>query len=112
MKLHLPNGKKITLDNNLEIEEKIELSSKLLEEWHDIIHKNWTSISVVYFLDGLANYLVWHKEKEDFNTEDKEVISLRKIEEMTGRREPMSQPFSNLNTNEKTVLGLEVKENE
>ncbi|AKQ08551.1 hypothetical protein PQE66_gp245 [Bacillus phage PBC2] len=40
------------------------------------------SNSVKYFLDTLTNYLVWHKEEDEKWTEDKEVLSRTKVEQM------------------------------
>lgn len=107
MKIQLPNGEKIILEENTTIENKLDTVEKLIDEWYSVILKNWASNSIKYFLDGLCNYLVWHKEEEDKNKHDKEVLSIRKVEEMTGKRKTNSIPFSSLSASKKEILGIE-----
>jgi len=82
MKIQLPDGKQRTLDEHIPLEDKKRIVEDLTEEWMTIIKLNWHSNSVKYFLDSLANYLVWHKEEDLKWTEDKEVLSRTKIEQM------------------------------
>lgn len=107
MKIQLPNGERITLPGDLQIKEKIELVQEMVAEWDELICKNWESDTIVFFLDGLANYLVWHKEEEKKNKQDKYVFSIKKVEQMSGKRKALSIPFSSLPKQERELLGLE-----
>lgn len=109
MKIQLPNGKKINLNEDLTIEDKMILVLELTEEWSLVINdkKNWESNSVRFFIDGLANYLVWHKEEEEKNKQDKEVLSIKKVEQMVGKRKGNSTPFSSLSVTQRENLGLD-----
>lgn len=107
MKIQLPNGEKLTLEENLPLEQKVELVERLTNEHHPVLVKNWNSNTVRFFLDGLANYLVWHKEEEDKNQQDKEVLSIKKVEQMEGKRKANSIPFSGLSVMNKELLGLD-----
>lgn len=122
MKIQLPNGQKQILDPNLPIEAKVDLTLQLTEEWRDSIERNWTSESIIYFLDGLSNYLNWHKEEEEDvkhegdrllspikNRQDKYVFSIKRIEQMNGKRKSLSIPFSCLPMSKRELLGLEVR---
>lgn len=110
MKIQLPDGKRIKLEDNISLEEKKKVVKQLVDEWRDIVKtdkKTWFSNAVKYFLDALANYLLWHKEKEQKWTEDKEVLSITKIEQMTGKRKSKTVCFSNLSQDKKESLGIE-----
>lgn len=96
VRIQLPNGERIYLDENLDIEERFEIVYKLLEDWEDLIETNWNNTNIIFFLDGLSNYLVWHKEEEDKGSEDKYIMSIKKVEQMIGRRKASSVPFSSL----------------
>jgi predicted NUDIX family phosphoesterase len=104
MKMQLPNGAKINLDENITLEEKKQVVKDLTEEFEPIIRLNWNSNNVKFFLDNLANYLVWHKEDEEKNMQDKEILSVRRIEEMSGKRKSKSIPFTSLSQQQKEVL--------
>ncbi len=82
MNIQLPNGQKHALDDNITIQEKLKVVEDLTNEFMDVIELNFDSNSVRYFLDSLANYLVWHKEPEDKGTEDKEILSVKKMEKL------------------------------
>lgn len=101
MKIQLPNGKKVTLDDNIELSEKLVLVQHLTDEWMLIIIENWDSNSTKYFLDSLTNYIVWHKEPED-SKEDKEVMSRNKTNRLHRGRKDI--PFSSLSTDVKDLL--------
>ncbi|UUV45910.1 hypothetical protein [Bacillus phage vB_BanS-Thrax1] len=97
MKIQLPDGNQRTLDENITLEEKKSIVEDLTEEWMTIIKLNWHSNSVKYFLDTLANYLVWHKDEDEKWTEDKEVLSRTKIEQMVKLKKRSKQVnFSDL----------------
>jgi hypothetical protein len=106
MKIQLPDGTKLTLDENIVIEEKLKLVEDLTLQWESVIEKNWDSNSVRFFLDNLANYLCWHKE-EDKNKQDKEVLSVWKVKKMDGQRKSNVVPFSSLSTSQKELIGLD-----
>lgn len=107
MKIQLPNREKLTLDENLSLEEKVSLVEDLLAEWDESIRGNWDSDSTRYFLDNLANYIIWHKEEEVKNKEDKDVLSIWKVEKMEGKRKANSLPFSSLSVAQKEMMGLD-----
>lgn len=108
MKIQLPSGEKIVLDENLTIEEKKEIVINLTDEWDlHILNSSRDSKPVGYFLDGLANYLVWHKEEEQKNKQDKEVLSIKKVEQMSGKRKANTIPFSSLSATQKENLGVD-----
>lgn len=112
VKIQLPNGEKKTLDENLPLWQKKRLVENLTNQFHPTLIKNWDSNSVRFFLDGLANYLVWHKEEEDRNKQDKEVLSIKKVEHMEGKRKSKTIPFSKLTTLQKESIGLDGANNE
>lgn len=102
MKIQLPNGQDFILDESITIEEKLAVTFKLTEEWLTVIEENWeNSNEVRFFLDGLSNYLVWHKEPED-NVEDKEVMSRNKTNRLYRGRKDI--PFSCLSENDKELI--------
>lgn len=107
MRIQLPNGEKTTLDGNVGLDKKIEIVNELCSEWSEEIEQNWDSLTIRFFLDNLANYLVWHKEEEDKGNEDKEVLSVRKVEEMSGKRKSRSIPFTSLSKPQRESLGFE-----
>jgi hypothetical protein len=85
MKIQLPNGQQTTLDENISLEEKLDVVDELLNEWDKIIHSNWESNGIKFFIDSLSNYLVWHKEdreKGKRGKEDKEILSKKKVEKL------------------------------
>lgn len=102
--IELPDGERIYLDKNISLEDKRIVVEKLVDEWKDEIESNWDGNSIRFFLDGLANYLVWHKEEDKKGLEDKDVLSITKIEEMIGRRKGKSVPFTSLSTPQKEIL--------
>ena len=106
MKIQLPNGQKYYLDENISLEEKMKKVEELTEEYMSLILKNWKSKSIKFFLDGLANYLVWHKENKH-SKDDKEVLSVKKVKQMEGKSKSKSIPFTSLSTPQKETLGIE-----
>lgn len=106
MKIQLPNGRKITLDENITLEAKIQVVEDLTVELMPILLLNWHSNSVKFFLDNLSNYLVWHKEDEEKNKQDKDVLSIRRIEEMEGKRKNRTTPFTGLSLSDRDSLGI------
>lgn len=107
MKIQLPSGEKIVLDENITIEEKLEIVENLTTEWDLPIVNGWDTKSIIFFLDGLSNYLVWHKEDEEKNKQDKEVLSVKKVEQMSGKRKANTIPFSSLSATQKENLGVD-----
>lgn len=70
-----------------------------------IIRLNWNSNSVKYFLDTLANYLVWHKEEELKGTEDTEVLSRGKLEQMNKfKKRSKTVNFTDLTVDQRETL--------
>lgn len=62
MMLVLPNGEQKILSNDITLEEKLILCEELIAEFDDDIIDSIDSQSTTYFLNGLSNYLCWHKE--------------------------------------------------
>lgn len=106
VKLQLPNGSKVTLDEDISLDEKKKIVEELIELWMPTIESNWYSNSIKFFLDNLGNYLVWHKEADIKNKQDKEILSVKKIEQMEGKRRANSIPFSSLSNKNKEILGF------
>ncbi|MFQ3543626.1 hypothetical protein Q7A53_06025 [Halobacillus rhizosphaerae] len=105
MKIQLPNGSQLDLDESITLEEKLETVENLTEEWMPVIKDNWYSNSVKYFLDSLANYIVWHKEPDDKGLEDKEVMSRKKMEKLVRfKKTSKTINFSDLSTEYKEAL--------
>lgn len=108
MKIQLPDGEKRTLDENITIEEKLQVVEELTEHYIELIHKNWDSNSIKFFLDSLVNYLVWHKEPEEKGLEDKVVMSRKKMEKMVRvKKTSKTTNFTDLQNEQKEVLGLD-----
>jgi len=101
MKIQLPNGQDYILGDNLTIEEKLDITFQLTNEWMAVIENNWNSDDVRYFLDGLSNYLVWHKEPED-DREDKLVMSRNKTNRL--HKGSKDIPFSCLSESDKELI--------
>jgi hypothetical protein len=102
MKIQLPNGEKHNLDEAISLEEKINVVKNLTSDWRDVIIQNWNSNSIRYFLDSLANYLVWHKDDNTDITEDKEVMSKNKTNRLHRGRKDI--PFSSLSATDREKL--------
>lgn len=108
MKIQLPDGEKHTLDEHITLEDKLVVVKELSEKFLPIIEKNWNSNSVKFFLDSLTNYLVWHKEPEDKGSEDKEILSRKKMEKLVKiKKTSKTTNFTDLSTVHKELLGLE-----
>ena len=105
MNIQMPDGKKIELEENIGIKEKCEVTRKLIEEYIDYIDRGWETSNVIYFLNGLSNYLVWHKEEGTEYIQDKEVLGKRKTKELSKYKEKNIQ-FSILSEKDKMFLGL------
>ncbi|SDX94963.1 hypothetical protein [Thermoactinomyces sp. DSM 45892] len=112
MKIILPNGEVVELDQHLNIHEKKEIVEKLKCEWIDTITKDkyaWFNNNTKYFLDSLANYLVWHKDNIDKCKHDKEVLSKKRVDKLSNfRKDSKEIPFSNLPKEQQQDLGIEV----
>ena len=110
MKIQLPNGEQKILDENVSLEEKMRVVSELTEEWMPILKSNWHSSSVKFFLDTLANYLVWHKETEEKGREDKFVLSRKKMEKLVRHKKTSKTTnFTDLPSELKETLLGEVR---
>lgn len=111
MKIQLPNGKSKILDESRDIEYKKRLAFNLSKGFAEVIVANWESKTIRFFLEGISNYLVWHKEEDMKGKQDKEVISLEKEKQISGKKKSPSLPFSSLSHMQKEILGLdEVKQ--
>lgn len=110
MKIRLPNGEKVELNEDVSISTKMKTVKNLLKKFDKEVYNNNNidNKAVLYFLDGLANYLVWHKEPKDKNKEDKDVLSIEKVKKMIGKRASKSIPFTSLSKQQKELLFDEV----
>lgn len=73
MKLTLPNGTERELRNDICIEDKVGLCDDLIIEFEEYLLDYKDKPSVQYFLNGMANYLCWHKEDvENYRDHDKD----------------------------------------
>lgn len=105
MNIQLPNGQQQTLDENITIEEKKKVVNDLVDEWDSVISERWNSNSVKFFLDTLANYLVWHKEEKEKGKEDKFVLSRKKTEKLVRfKKTSKTINFTDLNNEIKEKL--------
>lgn len=101
MKVMLPNGSDTELDETIHLDEKIKKVKELLEEYSVHIENNWYQDSIKFFIDSLANYLIWHKEEGE-SGHDKEVMSRNKTNRMIRGRKDI--PFSNLSQRDNDKL--------
>jgi hypothetical protein len=132
MKIQLPDGRKVILDESLSLSEKIETVTRMTDEWQPLLSDNWDSFSVKVFLDSLSNYLVWHKiakRGDRFNLskkkntyirfklakmekgltergkEDKHILSRKKMEKLVRyKKTSKAINFSDLNDSQSEIL--------
>lgn len=105
MMIELPNGNRVELDNEISIDEKLKKVEELILEFEDYISDSWETTKTKFFLNGLSNYLCWHKEEK--YTHDKEVLSKRKVRQMETKIYKNNYiNFSELGMNDKIILGL------
>lgn len=108
VKIQLPDGRNHDLDENLSLEEKLKAVEQLTIEWMPAIKKGWNNNTVKFFLDSLANYIVWHKENREEGkkgTEDKFVLSKKKVDKMSNyRKDSKTINFSDLSPSDREIL--------
>lgn len=112
MNIQLPNGERLAIPDYDDIEQRKNKVVELLEEFDAYIIQSWDSPKVIYFLNGLSNYLVWFKEEELVNKLDKDVLSKTKTKNLN-KYDKHNIPFSSLSLEESIKYGLsetEVKE--
>ena len=107
MIIELPNGDRVNLENEKTIEEKIECVEGLIKKFESSIIEGWDSTRIKFFLNGLSNYICWHKEEK--YSHDKEVLSKTKDLQMK-KYNPKNINFEMLNNTDKKLIGLHVKE--
>lgn len=117
MKIKLPNGLDFELDENLDMESKLQKVEYLLNKYDSDIVSNWNGSNVKFFVDSLANYLVWHKEDREIGKrgkEDKSILSKKKTEKLVRYKKTSKEiNFSDLNKEQRYLLfGEEVRGNE
>lgn len=108
MRILSPRGEKIDLDVSLDLKERVIEIEKLVDQYETDIQNNWDSNKVKFFLDGLANYLVWYKDEEMKNKEDKEILSGNKLKKLS-RFNDQTTPFSSLSKEDAIGIGLDVE---
>lgn len=84
--ISLPNGEERKLSNDNTIEQKVEVCNSLLKEFDDYILDSSGSPNVTYFLNGLANYLCWHKNDNTERDRQNGIMSNGKEKEMERKR--------------------------
>lgn len=105
MKLQLPNGNRVELPKHETLNDVMRVVNRLLKEFDDTLLDNPTSPKVIYFLNGLSNYIVWFKDEEMKNKHDKEVLSREKTSKMT-KYDPHNIPFTSLGIEESAKYGI------
>lgn len=86
MMISLPNGEERKLSNDITLEEKMEICEKLVEEFSDDIDSAIKTHPIRYFLNGLANYLCWHKEEEADRDKYNGILSNGREKQMDRKR--------------------------
>lgn len=86
MIIALPNGEERKLDNDIPLSKKIELCENLIEEFDEYITSSWKNHKVSYFLNGLANYICWHKEEDVDWDKHKGILSNSREKQMERTR--------------------------
>ena len=104
MNLRCPDGKKIVLDENLSLDEKKDVANELLKKYYQYVCCSWGTESVNYFLNGLANYLIYHREVGDYS-HDKDVLSKRKMSKLK-KYDKNNVLMTELSLEERVNLGL------
>lgn len=116
MMIKLPNGEERELCNNLPIEEKKELCQELVEEFDEYIYTSWGKHSISYFLNGLSNYLCWHKDEENYRDKEKGILSNSREKQMERKRYHgrwrKDTLFSELNNGDEMTIFGEMNEYE
>lgn len=96
VKVRLPDGTRVLLDDKATYEERLKKVNELLEEWTDVIKENskiWFSNAVKYFLDSLSSYLLWSKDIKS----EHEILSKNKLEIMNRRSDRRKEiPVGNM----------------
>lgn len=109
MKLKCPDGKEIILDDNLDLSEKFQLIKNIANMYDLYITGNWESSSVKFFLNGLSNYIIYHKELDSSNT-NSDIMSKSRIKKLK-KFDKNNVLFSELNLFDQVALGID-SENE
>ena len=86
MMISLPNGEERRLSNDIALEEKVKICALLVEEFQHEIDTALTTHTVRYFLNGLANYICWHKEEETETDKSKGILSNSREKQMDRKR--------------------------
>lgn len=86
MIIKLPNGEERELSNDFPMEKKIMICDELVEEFDEQIHQSWGKQSVSYFLTGLANYLCWHKDENNYRDKEKGILSNSREKQLDRKR--------------------------
>lgn len=107
MKLKCPDGKEIILDDNLDLSEKFQLITNIANMYDLYIKGNWESSSVKFFLNGLSNYIIYHKELENANT-NLDIMSKSRIKKLN-KFDKNNVLFSELNLLDQMVLGIDAE---
>lgn len=108
MIIELPNGNRVELDNDFTIDDKVRKVEELVLEFEDYICEGWETTRIKFFLNGLSNYLCWHKEEK--YSQDKDILSKTKDLRMK-KYDSKNILFSSLNKDEKQSIGIYVDNN-
>jgi hypothetical protein len=99
----MPDSKKVNLPGNLTYQERIEIVSKLIEEYYEYFTERWENTRTMVCLDVMATYLSQSKEFKDGST-----LSYRKKHELENpqdRKSPYAL-FSELSLKQQASMGL------
>lgn len=103
MIIELPNGNRVELDNDFTIDEKINKVEELIVEFEEHICDGWETTKIKFFLNGLSNYLCWHKEEKYL--QDKDILSKTKDLRMK-KYDSKNIVFSSLSKEDKQAIGI------
>lgn len=110
MKLKLPDGEKVELSRDNDIEKRMKYVKETLDKFEDFIVENYDTKQVKYFLEGCANYLVWCKDEDSDVSHNKKIIQREKTIRLNSGYDKNEIPFSSLSQLELYKYGLEETE--
>lgn len=109
MKLKLPDGEKVELSRDNDIDKRMKYVTETLDKFEDFIIENYDTKQVKYFLEGCANYLVWCKEEGTMRAHDGTILQRKRTLKMNNYDKD-EIPFSALSNFEAVKYGLEESE--
>lgn len=115
MRIKLPDGEERILDNDICLDEKLSECQKLIDEFDEYILDSWQNHNVSYFLNGLANYIIWHKDSTSERDKENGILSNSREKQMSKQRYHgryrKDTLFTDLNTKEELEIFGEMTNN-